>query len=181
VLGLLVAMSWVATIIIAGTMEIANRVNALLRWVVTILIAGTKEMQEQVGWKIERDHTERWMKVVCKIEQNNQEQFGCRIERDKTEQGKIMSDDDGVPSSKNMVQTYRNGVVNRVSRFISSQMDDLLSRKYKVMNYVKHAASLRKVLKPNAVWDGVNKSFEMINEDGVVHREEVVIAVPWIS
>jgi hypothetical protein len=72
VLGLFALMSWVATIIIAGTMETANRVNALLSWVVwvvTILIAGTKEMQEQVGWKIERDHTERWMKVACKIEQ----------------------------------------------------------------------------------------------------------------
>jgi hypothetical protein len=32
---------------------------------------------------------------------------------------------------------------------------------------------LRKILKPNAVWDGVNRSFE-VKEDGV-------IAVPWLS
>jgi hypothetical protein len=62
------------------------------------------------------------------------------------------------------VQTYRNGVLHRVrelSRFMSSQMDAHLSRKYKVLNYIKHTASLRKVLKPYAVWDGVNKSLKL--------------------
>jgi hypothetical protein len=85
--------------------------------------------------------------------------------------------------SNNMVQTYRNGVVNRVrelSRFMSSQMDANLTRMYKVKKYVKHTASFRKIMKPNAVWDGVNKSFEMDSEDGVINREEVVIAVPWM-
>jgi hypothetical protein len=207
-LGLLVAMSCVLAILIAGTMETASRPNALLSWVVwvvTIIVDGTnetlnlerdnmkrwmtvggrfeQETQEQVGWKTERDHTERWMKVVCNIEQNNKEYFGCKIDRDKTKRGEIMSENDKVPSSKNMVQTYRNGVMNRVrqlSRLMSSLMDAHLTRMYKVKSYVKHTASLRKIMKPHAVWGGVNKSFEMDNEDGVVKREEVVIAVPWI-
>jgi hypothetical protein len=48
-----------------------------------------------------------------------------------------------------------------------------------VLKYVKHSASLRKILKPNAVWDGVNKSSSL--SKGAVNREEVVIVVPWIS
>jgi hypothetical protein len=115
------------------------------------------------------------MKVGCKIKQDKQAYIGCKIGRDKIEQGKIMSDDDGVPSSKNMVQTYRNGVMNRVSRLMIPSMDAHLTRMYKVNNYVKHIASLRKIMKPHAVWDGVNKSFEEAN------TVESIIAMQWMA
>jgi hypothetical protein len=166
VLGLLALMSWLLAIRFARTKETVNREKASLS---------------------EHSTTD---------EQDKREYFVCKI---KTERGEIMSKNDKVPLSKNMVKTYQSGVgklfhmmnrsrhgvlhrVRELSRFMSSQMDAHLSRKYKVLKYVKHTASLRKILKPNAVWDGVNKSFEMDNEaEGAVNREEVVIVVPWIS
>jgi hypothetical protein len=130
------------------------------------------ETQASVGCTIEQDQTKRWMKI------------GCKIDREKTKQGEVMSQNDGVPMSHNMVQTYRHCVWHRdreLSKDMSSQMDAQLSRMYKVLKYVIHTASLRKILKPNAVWDGVNRNFEADNEeDVVVNREEVVIAVPWM-
>jgi hypothetical protein len=159
VLGLLAWVNCVLAFLIVGTKSTVNRVKASMPKHSTTEEQG--EMQDDVGCKIKQDQTERWMKIGCEIEQ---EYFGCKIDRDKTKQGEVMSKNDGVPSSKNMVQTYRNGVLHRVrelSRFMSSQMDAHLSRKYKVLNYIKHTASLRKVLKPYAVWDGVNKSLKL--------------------
>jgi hypothetical protein len=172
VIGLMTSMRWLLAFVIVGTKATVNRVKASLPTHSKMDVQGDIK-QDQTEGDIKQDQTQRWMKIGCRIDR----------EKDKKNQGEIMPKNNKVPLSKNMAETYRNGVLHRVrvlSRFMSSQMDANLTRMYKAKKYVKHTASLRKIMKPNAVWDGVNKSFEMDNKDGVINREEVVIAVPWM-
>jgi hypothetical protein len=143
-------------------------------WVVTTIVARNKETVY-----LERETMKRWNTVGCSFEKETQEQrkqkyFGCRKITEKTNQGETMMKHTKVPLNKNMAETYRNGVWHRVGE-LSRLMDAHLTRMYKVKKYVKHTASLRKIMTPNAVWDGVNKSFE------VDYNKEGVIAVPWLS
>jgi hypothetical protein len=145
VLGLLALMSWLLAILFARTKETVNRVKASLS-----------------------EHS-------TPDEQDNREYFVCKV---KTKRGEIMSTNDKVPLGKNMVETYQSGVgklfhmmswsrhgvlhrVRKLSRMMFPSMDAYSSWMYKAVNYVQHIAAIGQITKPNAVWDGVNRSFEV--------------------
>jgi hypothetical protein len=71
----------------------------------------------------------------------------------------------GVGKMLHMMKWSRHDIMNRVrelSRFMSAPTDAHLVRMHKVMNYVKHTASLGNIVKPNAVWNGVDRTFAFV-------------------
>jgi hypothetical protein len=172
-----VYLSWVDDILIAGSKESVARAKARLKNHFTLDEQG--ELQEYVGCKIERDKKERWMKLTQPVMiQSFTDEFVLPNDTAviPAKQGEVLSKDDGVPLPKDNSKTYRSGVgkllhmmkwsrhdiLNRVrelSRFMSSPSDVHLNRMYKAMNYVKHTAAFGNFIKPNVVWDGINKNF----------------------
>jgi hypothetical protein len=148
-------MNCVLAFLIAGTKTSVNRVKASLPTHSTTEEQG--EMQDDVGCKIERDKRERWMKAVCNIDHDNTQRW-------------LKLDSRSVWNGVDSRSTMR-----KLSRRMSAPTDAPMNRMYKVLNYVQHLAAIGQITKPNAVWDGVNRSFE------VDYREDGVIAVPWLS
>jgi hypothetical protein len=82
-MGMLVCLSWVDDILIAGSKESVLRVKANLRQHFTLDQQG--ELCEYVGCKIERDKTARWMKSTQPVMiQSFTDEFDLSNERSHT-------------------------------------------------------------------------------------------------
>jgi hypothetical protein len=179
-MGILVCLSWVDDILIAGSKESVLRVKENLRQHFTLDEQG--ELFEYVGCKIERDKKARWLKMTQPVMiQSFTDEFDLPNERAviPAKQGEVLSKDDGVPLHPGDATIYRSGVgkmlhmmkwsrndiMNRVrelSRFMSIPTSIHLTRMHKAMLYVKQTASFGNFIKPDAVWDGINRDYAFI-------------------
>jgi hypothetical protein len=176
-MGLLLFMSWVDDILIAGKKEIVLQARKNLKLHFTLDEQG--EIQEYVGCKIERNKKERWMKLTQPVMiQSFSDEFDLPDETPllPARPGEIMTTNDGIPIQKQDETIYRKGtgkllhmmkwsrhdILNRVreiSRFMSFPTTVHLQRMYRVMNYVRHTEDYGNYIKPNAKWDGIDRTF----------------------
>jgi hypothetical protein len=109
--GLLISISWVDYILIAGTKTSVAQAKIALKKHFTLDEQG--ELQEYVGCKIERDKLARWMKLTQpEMIQSFSDEFDLPTETAviPAKHGEVLSKDDGVPMNKGLVKTYRSGV-----------------------------------------------------------------------
>jgi hypothetical protein len=178
--GLLIYISWVDDILIAGTRTAVAQAKTALKKHFTLDEQG--ELQEYVGCKIERDKQARWIKITQPVMiQSFSDEFDLPIETAviPAKHGEVLSKDDGVPLNKGLVKTYRSGIgkmlhmmkwsrndilirVRELSRFLSDPRDIHLNRMHKVMTYVRSTASLGNFIKPDSTWRNTDKSFTFV-------------------
>jgi hypothetical protein len=177
--GLLIYMSWVDDIMIAGKKEAVMRAKEQLKRHFTLDEQG--ELKEYVGCKIERSLADRWMKLTQPVMiQSFTDEFDLPTETTAlpARVGEVLSKDDGVPVGKEEATKYRSGVgkilhmmkwsrhdiLNRtreLSRFMSNPTNVHINCLYRLMNYVKQSATYGSFIQPNITWDGITKSFSV--------------------
>jgi hypothetical protein len=178
--GLLVYLSWVDDILIAGRKEDVLKAKRALARHFTLDEQG--EMMEYVGCQIEHDRKNRWMRMTQPVMvQSFKDEFELPDEAPllPAPPGEVLTRIAGEPLDAKQSSKYRSGtgklmhmmkwtrheILNRVrelSRFMAAPTSLHLARMFRVMNYVRHTAQFGNYINPGLIWDGLNRNIEFI-------------------
>jgi hypothetical protein len=178
--GLLVYLSWVDDILIAGNKEDVLRAKWALARHFTVDEQG--EMMVYVGCQIEHDRKKRWMKMTQPVMiQSFEDEFGLPDEApqlpappgevltctagESLDEKKSSKYSSGTGKLMHMMKWTRYQILNRVrklSRFMAAPTSLHMKRMYRMMNYVRHTAKFPNYIKPSLIWDGLNRNMEFV-------------------